>query len=154
MNCTNNPVTFADLNSRICVSSCTAPTYADEILGICVSNCSVNTYFMAYNTNDRRCVKVCYPNFYANSSRVCVAATSCPSSNVTYYGDDSTGLCVKSNKLVMKHAQSEKEPSLMIKQGNAYITVLLEHSQNPFLENVWVVRLKSYRMPSCSQLLR
>lgn len=91
---------------------------------------------MAYNTSDRRCVKVCYPSFYANLSRVCVAATSCPSSNVTYYGDDSTGLCVKSNKLVMKHVQSPREPLRMIKRRNAYITVLLEHSPNRYLENV------------------
>lgn len=136
MNCTNNPITFADLSSRVCVSSCAAPTYADELLGICVSNCSVDTYFMAYNTTDRRCVKVCYPNFYANLSRVCVAATSCPSSPVSYYGDDSTGLCVKSNKLVMKHAQPLREPLLMIKQGNACITVHLELTQNRFRENV------------------
>ena len=97
---------------------------------------------MAYNTTDRRCVKLCYPNFYANTSRVCVAATSCPSSNTSYYGDDSTGLCVKSNKLVMKHVQPLKEPLLISRKKDVCTTVLLEHSRNRFLENVSVVKIK------------
>jgi hypothetical protein len=78
-----------------CVTNCPSPTYGDQLLGTCVIDCPVGTYYMVFNL-ERLCVEDCYPNFYANPSGVCVAATSCPSTPVAYFGDDSTGICVQS----------------------------------------------------------
>lgn len=72
---------------------------------------------MVYNAI-RLCVDICYPNYYANESRVCVSATSCPSSPVAYYGDDSTGLCVTSIFGVMKFVPLPKLPLRIIVREN------------------------------------
>lgn len=93
MNCSDNSLQFAAPNNT-CVTNCPSPTFGNQILGTCLNDCPLNTYYMVYNLI-RLCVSICYPNFYANSSKYCVAATSCPSTPVAFFGDDSTGLCVK-----------------------------------------------------------
>lgn len=80
-----------------CVANCPSPTYGDELTGVCLIDCPEGTFYMVYNLI-RLCVDVCYPNYYANLSKVCVVAASCPSYPVTYFGDDSTGMCVKSKR--------------------------------------------------------
>lgn len=73
---------------------CPSTTWGDPNTRICVSTCPVNTYYQIYGLA-RICVARCYPNYYADLNRTCVAAASCPTSPVFYYGDDSTNLCVK-----------------------------------------------------------
>jgi hypothetical protein len=99
------------------VANCPSPTYGIGLMGICVNVCPIDTYYMVYSSI-RLCVDICYPNYYADVSRTCVSATSCPSSPVAYFGDDSTGLCVTGILFVMKFVQPLKEPLQIIVQEN------------------------------------
>ena len=91
-NCSADPQKFA--HNLTCLAQCPSPTYGDALLGTCVASCSLSTYYMVY-TITRLCVNKCYPNFYANSTRYCIAAADCPATPVPTFADDSTGLCVQ-----------------------------------------------------------
>lgn len=66
----------------------------------CTAECPLGSFYQV-DGSERTCVARCYPNYYANLSGYCGSAADCPSENVTYYGDDSTGRCVESKCWVM-----------------------------------------------------
>jgi hypothetical protein len=99
--CSTNPSEFADLATNTCVagtvffiSDCPGTTWGDPDLRKCVATCPYNTYYQIYGTA-RLCTSRCYPNYYANLQRVCVAAADCPETPVMYYGDDLSNMCVE-----------------------------------------------------------
>lgn len=73
---------------------CPGTKWGDPDTRTCVDTCPVSTYYQVYGSA-RLCTSRCYPNYYADLSKVCVSALSCPSSPVMYYGDDLTNLCVR-----------------------------------------------------------
>jgi hypothetical protein len=91
---------------------------------------------MVYNAI-RLCVEKCYPNYYANLSRFCVDASSCPSSPVAYFGDDSTGKCVTGKGLVIQLAHSHRELTRKILRESVYFTAHLDLSQTQQLKPVF-----------------
>jgi hypothetical protein len=93
--CPSNPSQFADPTTRECNKNCASSLFADDKTRTCVTTCPVGTYYQVNGTLTI-CVNKCYPNFYANISKFCVAASACPVTPVKYFGDDSTGMCVVS----------------------------------------------------------
>lgn len=93
-NCSTNPSEFPYQGT--CYSNCPGTTFADEITRQCVDTCPVGTYYQAISSV-RICVARCNQTYFANLTKFCVVALDCPTSNVVYYGDDSTNLCVQGN---------------------------------------------------------
>jgi hypothetical protein len=76
------------------LAQCPTTLYADDSTRLCVNTCPTGKFYQINGTSLRICTSKCYPNFYANSSQVCVDASLCPSAPLKLYGDDLSGLCV------------------------------------------------------------
>ena len=92
-NCSSNPSYHAFNDS--CVQYCPSPYWAIEDEMYCSSECPLDTYYQI-DGSERTCVDICYPNYFANSTRFCVTAADCVMGTLKYYGDSSTGKCVES----------------------------------------------------------
>lgn len=108
---------------------------------------------MVYNLI-RLCVDICYPNYYANVSGVCVVAASCPSAPVAYFGDGSTGKCVTSKQRSMQNAQSTRGPTRTTQPGSASSTAPSVPSQTQSHRSAWQVIVDRCRMSLSAQSLR
>lgn len=144
-NCSTGPSYFAYNVTNSCVQYCPSPYWADENLMVCQMNCPIESYYQI-DGSERTCVDTCYPNYYADLNRTCVAASSCPSSPIPYFADDSTGKCVTSRSLSTQAAPSLKILSETTQLAGAYSIVHLDLLQKTHLDYALPVTPKICRL--------
>lgn len=65
---------YGDINSGLCVTTCTSPYYAFDTNKTCIATCpsaSIQTY---YDDVNRRCVYTCPANYFGYTNQSCLAS--------------------------------------------------------------------------------